>query len=103
MSYKLGRAYEVMAERSVGVVLYFSRDKLIRAEFYLIAGTGLSWADWSEADEISKKDRLTALVDRIYAATPPLRFDWGILECTFDARAGSSQVIASFAPTRGAL
>jgi hypothetical protein len=78
--------------------LYFKAGSLTRMTIYVSESRdSSSWSDWSEADEQKK---LQHLVDMLVAQgiSNRQRFAWGMIEATYDPRAGASSITVQYLP-----
>jgi hypothetical protein len=76
--------------------LYFKAGSLTWTTIYVSdSRDNSSWNDWSEADE---KKNLQDLVDMLAAQgiSNGQRFTWGMVEATYDPRAGASSITVRY-------
>jgi hypothetical protein len=88
-----------LAGRPFRLGLYFHGERLEMAVLALDEPAfGTSWADWSLATEMARK---AAHEDWLAAIDPSLGegrgFPWGVLDSTYDQKAGGSQIVLRYA------
>jgi hypothetical protein len=84
---------QLIGSESFTVVLYFNQNDLI--EFMNISlsnnGNMLSWDNWSEKEELKKKDEHDKWLER-NIGKPPYKYLWGEISSNYDPRSGSSMI-----------
>ena len=84
---------QLIGSENFTIVLYFNPNNLI--EFMNISlssdGNIPSWDNWSESDEIKKKDEHDKWLER-KIGKPPYKYSWGEISSNYDPRSGSSMI-----------
>ncbi len=63
-------------------------------------GTGNSWAEWSEEEELRVKELNDRLLEQ-YLGPPPYSYAWGSIESDYDMKGGSSGIVMKMLEKEG--
>ncbi len=105
---------EVINEKSYGFTFYNLNSQLISNEWFDITlyfnnkdilnlvnislsneGDIASWNNWSENEQIKKKDMHDKWLKK-NIGNPPYKYDWGEISSSYDPRSGSSMITIKY-------
>jgi hypothetical protein len=86
--------YRIAPEAGVGATLQFNGEQLQNLSC-AFAMPGEDEGDWSEELEMRRKKTHEEWLLREFG-NPPYRFDWGEIDCEFDAKGVSSAIIVTY-------
>ena len=92
-SYALAAPYHLDGEM-VRIVAQF-KSSALEGLFISMESDSKSWRDWSEADELNRKQRLDLILERTYGQ-PPYHHAWGEVRSGYDPRGGNSAISIRF-------
>lgn len=59
-------------------------------------GTGSSWAEWSEEEELRIQELNSKLLEQYLEEPPPYNYQWGSVVSAYDPRGGFSSIVITY-------